>query len=927
MPRGVYRRSPRPPTQQRVVSEDSSPDLLESGEGGDLKVHIYPFFRGPDEGDGGIRRVVEAQEKYLPQFGIKVVEDPAEADVIACHIQISPAYLARFPNKPIVAHCHGLYWEGYDWQKWALEANQKVMELLRLADAITAPSEWVANAIRRATSRPVNVVNHGINCEEWQPQENLGYVLWNKTRPDPICDPEPMNQVAELLPEIEFISTYGEEAPNVTLTGRLPYERAKALICKAGVYLCTAKETFGIGTLEAMAAGVPVVGFAWGGQLDIVRHALDGFLVRPGAIESLAQAIRGALHDREQLSENAQQRAFEFTWAKAAESYAAIYKTAAATYHAARSRPKTTVVVTNYNLHKYLGDCLKSVQDQSDKDWECIVVDDASTASFGREIVKKFADGDKRFKLIENVENVYLAEARNIGIRQAQGKYILPLDADDMLAPDTVKLLSDALDVDRRIHVAYGKVMFVDEDGVTPTIYAGYEHTPGYSGWPLRFQFEYQIRQRNMLPYASMFRRTAWEYTGGYRPRCRTAEDADFWTRLSSYGFTPKFVVDAPTLIYRNREGSMSREQGPVDWIKWFPWARDVDITPAGASTEEQLPVQALDRIVTTVVIPVGPDHRVLVKDAIDSIDAQFFRGWECIVVNDSGSPLDELPAWVKIINTAGARGVAAARNQGIRAAKAPLFLPLDADDYLQPNALKWMLEAHATTRDIIYADFWEDPDTPGKFKVYECKDYDACRLTHGTIHCVTALTPVEVWERVGGYDESLPAWEDWDFQIKAADMGFCSRRLAVPAWVYRKHTGQRRNDNVKNFEVSKKGILSKWSELWEGSKELAGCRSCSGKATMYPQSIPRTSAPQPPGDGEEVVLVQYTGAKQGNIAFKGGSGTFYIFAAGDQPRYVLERDSAMFLGRSDFKLMARPPQEVVENAVAPVLVAEGKPS
>lgn len=934
MPRGVYERKPRPRTPDASL-EETGPDLPVSREGGILKVHIWPSFGGEDKGDGGVRRVVEAQLRYLPQFGIQVVDTPEEADLLACHMEMPPPWYNLYPHKPIVAHCHGLYWDDFTWDNWAIAANAKVMNLLRVADAITSPSDWVSNAIQRATSRPAHTVHHGVDCAEWEhSDDNLHYVLWNKTRPDPVCDPKPLNDVAVALPDVEFVSTFGNDAPNVSLTGKVSYEQAKKIVQHAGVYLATSKETFGIGTLEAMAAGVPVVGFAWGGQVDIVRDRIDGFLVRPGDINALAAAIKGAFLDREPLSANAKERAAEFTWEKAAASYAKIYKDTATKFKDARSNPRTSVIVTNYNLDKYLDFALTSVANQTDPDWECIIVDDASTNPVGRAIALNWAASDPRFKLVQNEKNLYLAEARNVGIRVARGRYILPLDADDMLAPDAIRSLADALDTDRTTFVAYGRVQFVEEDGETLTAYEGL--APGTSSWPFQFSFEQQIRQRNMLPYCSMFRREAWLYTGGYRPRCRTAEDADFWTRLSSYGFRPRMVTEAVTLIYRNREDSMSRTQEPVDWVKWFPWAKENKLMPAGASTQTQMPVPAHDNIAISVVIPCGPNHRMLVKDAVDSVDAQFYRDWECIVVFDGPGPQPELPSWVKVYWTTdhmGApRGVAAARNFGIERSKAPLYVPLDADDYLQPNALGWLLDAYRETRDIIYSDFWEDPKEPGNFSVYRLPDYDAANLTKGTIHCVTSLVPKTAWQRVGGYDENLPAWEDWDFQIKCADLGICSRRIVAPLWVYRKHTGLRREDNVRNFEQSKNGILSKWSELWSGGKQLMACSSCAARASIRPNSSPMMSPNQAAmrltSPNGEAMMVQYIGDKRGNVSYRGKGGNFYVFAAGDPPRYVLSVDLHLFMGRTDeFVIMEKDVRPAAsETATAPTLVAAGRP-
>jgi len=922
-----------PVEQLQVTSSSVDPTSPQPTK---LKVHIYPSFGEADEGDGGIRRVVEGQLKHLPKFGIELVDKAEEADVIACHAVVPPSYVKLYPHKAFVALIHGLYWEEYEWQNWALKANADVMENIRISDAVIACSEWVANNVRRHTSRPTYVINHGIDIDEWQlTKEPKDYVLWNKTRPDPVCDPEPMNQVAELLPTTKFISTFGKEAKNVMLTGRLEFSKAKTLIQNAGVYLCTTRETFGVGTLEALACGVPVVGFDFGGQKEFIEQNIDGWLVTPGDIEDLARGINWALQNREHLSLACRKKAAKFTWEKAAQQYADVFRKVHEEKN--KPRPRTTVIVTNYNLEKYLPDTLESVKNQTDHNWECIIVDDASPNSEGVNIANGYAAKDDRFRVIVNKSNVYLAEARNIGIREAKGKYILPLDADDMLMPETLQMLGDALDTDRTIHVAYGNVKFIEEDGLTLSDYSQYGGPSlGHSGWPFPFIFEQQIMERNFLPYCSMFRKEAWAHTGGYRRRCRTAEDADFWTRLSSYGFRPKMVTNADTLIYRNREGSMSRTNS-TEWIRWFTWSKIPEITPAGAVTKAQVPINSLDPIVISVIIPVGPGHDKIVTDAIDSVDTQNFRYWECIVVNDTGKPLaTELPAWVKVIETSGMEGVAKARNIGIAASQGRLFLPLDADDYLEPEALNHMYEAYKIEHDMIYSDFWQTTMDGKEINVHNCDDYDPTLLIgrkrtvdgetrEGMIHAVTVLTPKKVWEEVGGYDETLPAWEDWDFALAAADLGYCSRRIDIPLFVYRKHTGFRREGNYEFFERSKEAIIRKWGKLWEGGEELMACRSCGRKATV-PGNSSNWNAPAVPAsvsNGQDAMLLQYTGNKLGSMSYRGNSRTMYTFSAGET-KWVLAQDVDVFTMRPDFRIVEHTLEQSNGHS-APTLVAPGQ--
>jgi hypothetical protein len=359
----------------------------------------------------------------------------------------------------------------------------------------------------------------------------------------------------------------------------------------------------------------------------------------------------------------------------------------------------------------------------------------------------------------------------------------------------------------------------------------------------------------------------------------------------------------------------MSRKEGPIDWLTWTPWARKPELCPAGAVTVKQRPVAEYDRPLVTVVIPCGPSplHRKLVKTAVDSVEAQTIREWECIVVYDGTAFEPELPAWVKtwrITDQDGKpRGVAAARNWGVEKAKAPMFLPLDADDYLQPDALRMMLDAHVKTRDIIYSDFYEDPKEEGKFTIWQLPDWDANLLRHGTIHAVTALTPVSVWRDVGGYDTTKPAWEDWDFQLRCADKGVCSRRITAPLFTYRKHTGTRRNDNVRNFEESKNGILSSWHEIWEGTKTLAACGSCGARASVQPAwaapSMAMGATPQKLA-ADSVMMVEYVGPRKASVQFKGVSGTYYQMGGGAPAQMVLAQDLHIFVNRpNEFRIMA----------------------
>lgn len=892
------------------------------------KVHILPTVDPsvPDPGNGGIHRVILAQYQALPQFGWEITETPAEADVIHCHVEIPGAYLKLYPDKPFVVTSHGFYWTdgGYEWDQWCYEVNRRELAAIRAADVVTGVSHWVSQAIRRNTLRDVRTVYHGVDMAEWDPvppEERGSYVLWNKTRADPVCDPRPVYDAASLLPRIQFISTFGSPARNVEIVGKMTHAEGRELVRRAGVYLATTRETWGIGTLEAMAAGVPVVGYAHGGQVEMITHGVDGWLATPGDVEGIAEGIEWALANRERIGAAARETAAQYTLERAAEGYAALYVEAVETAAQRRSGPRVSVIVPAYNMGDYLDDALRSVAAQTLDDWECIVVNDASPDERDEAIAGRWSAADQRFSYVTLSENGYLANARNVGIKAARGRYIMPLDADDQLAPHALATLAAALDQDRGLHIAYGNVRFVHEDGQTPQVWQG--HEPGHSGWPFPFRLDWMLNgPGQLLPYASMYRREVWERTGGYRTRCRSSEDQDFWLRATSYGFTAQMVTDADTLIYRMRAASMSAVEGWEEHRGWYPWVANRDLIPAGAVQEDKptnrLPMPALDPTPVAVIIPVGPGHAPFVYDAVDSVDAQTFRNFECIVVNDSGEPLPPLPSWVHVVNGEGRErlgGAAAARNAGIRASRAPLFLPLDADDYLQPEAVEHMLANYMGGKEpaVIYSDFYEDPE--GVMRVYQTPDYDPHLLVRrGAIHAVTALTPRRFWEEVGGYAEDVP-WEDWVMALAIAGRGYCSRRVALPLFTYRKHTGMRRNQNVTDFEASKAAIMQLDFGATRGGELLACGRCPSGAGTTsgtWRQTPMRNAAPP-----EDAVLLRYTGNRAGNIPIRStvNQQVIYRFSMTKPEGYVHKDDLPKFENMSDFQVV--PQAEAVASQAA----------
>ena len=107
---------------------------------------------------------------------------------------------------------------------------------------------------------------------------------------------------------------------------------------------------------------------------------------------------------------------------------------------------KLSIIVPIYNVDPYLRKCVDSLLMQDIQDYEIILVNDGSTDNSG-EIAQQYADTYANVKLISQ-ENKGLSVARNVGIKQANGKYIIFVDSDDYLQPNVLGELMEQVERD-----------------------------------------------------------------------------------------------------------------------------------------------------------------------------------------------------------------------------------------------------------------------------------------------------------------------------------------------------------------------------------------------------------------------------------------------------------------------------------------------
>ena len=105
---------------------------------------------------------------------------------------------------------------------------------------------------------------------------------------------------------------------------------------------------------------------------------------------------------------------------------------------------KLSIVIPVYQAENTLTRCLDSIANQSFRDWQAILVNDASTDN-SRAICNDYVKRDRRFQVVHLNHNGGLSNARNVGISKARGEYITFVDSDDYIADESFKILFEII--------------------------------------------------------------------------------------------------------------------------------------------------------------------------------------------------------------------------------------------------------------------------------------------------------------------------------------------------------------------------------------------------------------------------------------------------------------------------------------------------
>jgi glycosyltransferase involved in cell wall biosynthesis len=226
---------------------------------------------------------------------------------------------------------------------------------------------------------------------------------------------------------------------------------------------------------------------------------------------------------------------------------------------AAASAPLVTVVTPVHNVATYIGEAVDSVLGQTFRNFEYLVIDDASTDDSAAVIKARAAD-DPRLRLLIQGQNQGVSAARNTGIREARGEYIAFLDGDDRWHPKLLERLVRLIQsLSPNVGAVFCRSRIMLENG-----------TPVFLQWQRagRYDFDDFLVSGNPARNGSsmLVRASCFADVGVFDEKMRYCEDLEMWLRIAASPKTPILWASRHFLVdMRLRSGSATRNRDDME--------------------------------------------------------------------------------------------------------------------------------------------------------------------------------------------------------------------------------------------------------------------------------------------------------------------------------------------------------------------------
>jgi glycogen synthase len=348
------------------------------------------------------------------------------------------------------------------------------------------------------------------------------------------------------------------------IVDELPREELTQLLAESHVVVCPSRwECWPSVALEALAANRPVLGTPTGGLVEMLGSPDAGWLTEDRSEHALATAVEQLLARPSEVDELIASCGPERVYARLTdpETFRREHADAVRAGRDGSPRrgrgpqrpepPLVSVVIPYFRLERFIEDTVRSVFAQDHERLEVIIVNDGSLRPED-ELLAELAAAQP-IRVVTQL-NAGLGRARNAGIAQSRGSYVLPVDADNIIRPSFVRRCLEVLEHDPRLAFVTTWSQYIDE--------AGEEYDGVNTGFQPIGNYPAAVLQDNVAGDATaLIRKRIFDLGHWYSPDLTSYEDWQFYRELHAAGHYGR-VIPERLLVYRVRDTSMLRDVG-----------------------------------------------------------------------------------------------------------------------------------------------------------------------------------------------------------------------------------------------------------------------------------------------------------------------------------------------------------------------------
>lgn len=216
--------------------------------------------------------------------------------------------------------------------------------------------------------------------------------------------------------------------------------------------------------------------------------------------------------------------------------------------------PLFSVLIAQYNNGRYLSEAIDSVKAQTYTNWEIILVDDASTDN-SKEFYKLY-ENDNRIKIFFNEENKGCGYTKRRCVELAAGEICGFLDPDDLIVPDTLRIMTDRHEQNPQASIVYSNQIRTDEN-----------LKKEQKMEPHPMESDYLTSHSGYISAFAAFKKKLYLKTQGINATLKRAVDQDLYYKLEEVGST--IYEDSYLYIYRIHAGGISVNNNELAAFSW----------------------------------------------------------------------------------------------------------------------------------------------------------------------------------------------------------------------------------------------------------------------------------------------------------------------------------------------------------------------